>query len=137
MVRKVTNQLSKLGYAASLMVLRSEQFGVPQRRRRVFLIGSQNANEIQPLKCWFSPASSRPKKHPEPAEHLLAAPVTVDEAIGDLPPVPCGGGVPVMEYDPSWAVSDYQRLLREHITFEEFLLRRAGVLKIGQQEGFA
>jgi len=136
-IGKVKEQLSNLGYAVDYMVLRSEQFGVPQRRRRVFLIGSKKRSEIRPLKCWFSPATSRPNKRPESACHFFASPITVDEAIGDLPPVPSGGGLPVMRYDSSWAVSDYQHLSREHITFEEFLCRRAGALKTGQQEGSA
>ncbi len=133
-IKKVTAEMSKLGYATDFMVLRSEQFGVPQRRRRVFLLGSKKASEIQPLKCWFSPVTNGRKK-PESAERFSAAPVTVDEAIGDLPPVPSGGGVPVMEYDSSWAVTDYQRLSREHITFEEFLRRRGGRSQDGSQVG--
>ncbi len=41
-LRYVTSNLERLGYKWAYRILDSRQFGVPQRRRRVFILGSRN-----------------------------------------------------------------------------------------------
>lgn len=41
-MRKITGRLEELGYSWAFRVLNSENFGVPQRRHRVFLLASRN-----------------------------------------------------------------------------------------------
>jgi DNA (cytosine-5)-methyltransferase 1 len=60
--------IAKLGYVVQAAVLRAEEYGVPQKRRRAFTIGSRQAPPAMPLPT---------------DEH-----VTIRDAIGDLAPVP-------------------------------------------------
>jgi DNA (cytosine-5)-methyltransferase 1 len=43
-LRYVTSNLERLGYKWAYRVLDSRQFGIPQRRRRVFILGSRNVS---------------------------------------------------------------------------------------------
>lgn len=84
------------GYNVAYKVLVASDYGVPQNRERVILIGYRKDLNIQP-------------RHPEPYEldHL----VTVDEAINDLPQIGAGQGTEVQEYSQE-PQNDYQRLMR-------------------------
>lgn len=84
------------GYNVAYKVLVASNYGVPQNRERVILIGYRKDLNIQP-------------QHPEPYEldHL----VTVDEAISDLPQISSGQGTKVQEY-PKEPQNDFQRLMR-------------------------
>ena len=84
------------GYNVAYKVLLASDYGVPQNRERVILIGFRKDLGIQPT----HPA-------PYPQSHL----VTVDEAISDLPQIGAGQGVEVQEY-PQEAQNEYQRLMR-------------------------
>ena len=94
-VEEFTNA-GEYGYNVAYKVLRASDFGVPQNRERVILIGFRKDLNIQP-------------HHPEPYEqdHLL----TVDEAISDLPQIGAGQGTEVQEY-PQEPQNEYQRLMR-------------------------
>ncbi len=94
-VEEFTNA-GECGYNVAYKVLVASNYGVPQNRERVILIGYRKDLNIQP-------------QHPEPREldHL----VTVDEAIGDLPQIGAGQGTEVQEY-PQEPQNDYQRLMR-------------------------
>ena len=84
------------GYNVSYSVLKASDYGVPQNRERVVLIGIRKDSGTKPL---FPP--------PLPQAHYL----TVDEAISDLPQIEAGQGSEVMEYatEPK---NDYQRTMR-------------------------
>ncbi len=90
--------LEKAGYRAKWRLLNSVSHGVPQVRRRLFVI----ANRL---------------RKPIPTEReLTIAPlstaVTVREAIGDLPVLPNGASTDILEYRTD-AESDYQRRMRK------------------------
>lgn len=89
------------GYNVAYKVLVASDYGVPQNRERVILIGYRKDLNIQP-------------QHPEPYEldHL----VTVDEAISDLPQIGAGQGTEVQEY-PKEPQNEYQRLMRANSTY--------------------
>ena len=84
------------GYNVAYKVLKASDYGVPQNRERVILIGYRKDLNISPL-------------HPEPYEqdHLI----TVDEAISDLPQIEAGQGTEVQSY-PQEPQNEYQRLMR-------------------------
>ena len=86
------------GYNVKYKILRASDYGVPQNRERVILIGFRKDLNIQPV-------------HPEPIvqNHF----VTVDEAISDLPQIEAGQGKEVLEY-PTEPQNDYQRQMRLH-----------------------
>lgn len=99
-VEEFTNA-GECGYNVAYKVLIASDYGVPQNRERVILIGYRKDLNIQP-------------QHPEPYEldHL----VTVDEAISDLPQIGAGQGTEVQEY-PQEPQNEYQRLMRVNSTY--------------------
>lgn len=96
-VRAIKAELSALGYAVEEKVLRAEEYGVPQERRRVVFIGNR---------------VGAPISHPEPTHGPSAIPfVTIRDAIGDLPALENGEDRGVVAY-ASAPSSDFQRVLR-------------------------
>jgi DNA (cytosine-5)-methyltransferase 1 len=91
--KSVLKKLSAAGYTTSDWVLNAADFGVPQRRSRLFVIGSLHGKRVQ-----------------EPAP-TVARPVTVADAILDLPVLQNGAASNVMEYR-SAPKSEYAQWLR-------------------------
>lgn len=90
-----------LGYVVYKKVLNSVDYGVPESRERVFIVGVRNDLNIR----WAFP---EPMKSPK---------LSVRDAISDLPIVGEGECVDQYTMDP---VNDYQRLMRnksERLTF--------------------
>lgn len=86
---RVINDLMKtlrdLGYPVdNPWVLAAEQFGVPQMRRRVFLVASRGES-IDPPEGYLDRCFGR--REPADALRGISYPVTVEEAISDLPPL--------------------------------------------------
>jgi DNA (cytosine-5)-methyltransferase 1 len=74
-VNEIYNRLGQLGFHVEHRILRAEEFGVPQERRRIFFIASRMSDRIQ----WPEPTHG-------PHGNLFNLPfVTVKEAISDLP----------------------------------------------------
>lgn len=96
-VGAIVSGLRSLGYAVGTRVLRAEEYGVPQERRRLLFVG----NRI-----------GEPVVFPEPTHGPGLRPfVTVKDAIGDLPPLRNGEDRGVLAYAKR-ALSDYQREMR-------------------------
>ena len=91
----------EFGYNVAYKVLVASDYGVPQNRERVILVGYRKDLNLQP-------------QHPKPydLDHL----VTVDEAISDLPQIGAGQGTEVQEY-PQEPQNDYQQLMRANSTY--------------------
>jgi len=70
-VKEISSSLEKLGYELEVRVLRAEEYGVPQERRRIFFIANRTGETIN----W-------PEVTHGPGRLPL---VTVWDAIGDLP----------------------------------------------------
>lgn len=101
-VRAIKSELADLGYAVEDAVLRAEDYGVPQERRRVVFIGNRVGAAIS---------------HPDPTHGPgWGAPfTTIKDAIGDLPPLGNGedlGRVQYLGVEPS----PFQRLMRGNAT---------------------
>jgi DNA (cytosine-5)-methyltransferase 1 len=93
-VTAIEQAIADAGYRVRSTLLNAADYGVPQRRRRVFFLG------VRPdLDLWFPIAT-----HPAPEDH-----VTVWEAIGDLPQI--GAAESSTRYGDA-PFSDYQRLMR-------------------------
>jgi DNA (cytosine-5)-methyltransferase 1 len=104
-VSEIHQSLKKLGYTVESRILKAEEYGVPQERRRIFFLASLDFQEIP----WPDPS------HGHSAGLLWTAlqpHVTVRDAIGDLPPLAMGEGEEESRYG-GWPCSDYQRLLRD------------------------
>lgn len=75
-VDTIKSELGKLGYAIDCRIFRTEQFGVPQERRRIVFIGNR---------------VGAPIVFPEPTHGPDLLPfTTIWDAIGDLPPLKNG-----------------------------------------------
>lgn len=94
---KVKRLFARIGYHVDAVQLNAADFGVPQRRNRLFFVG----NRLR-IVNWFPPAEV-------PKDEWT----TVWEAIGDLPSLPngCGGGV--LPYK-SGRPSKYAKRLRKN-----------------------
>ncbi len=76
-----------LGYTVEYQVVAADEYGIPQKRKRIILVGRKGK------KSGFFPELGK-----TPADFL------VEDAIGDLPPLPAGEGVPLvtsLEKSPS------------------------------------
>jgi DNA (cytosine-5)-methyltransferase 1 len=123
-LKKIEKSLREMGYMIETELLKAEEYGVPQKRRRVFIFGYQKGEDaFLPPSPMF--ADSYDVKF-DSNGHLmfLPKPITVREAISDLPPIEVGGGAEIMEYDDSWINSDYQRWARGYMDFNEFYKSR-------------
>ena len=89
------------GYDVAYKVLLASDYGVPQNRERVIIVGTRRDLGIQP-------------RHPEPLQ--LDHKITVDEAISDLPQIHACEGAEVMTY-PIEPQNDYQRLMRQNMQY--------------------
>ena len=103
---EIKHGLSRLGYCVESIILKAEEYGVPQERRRLFFIGSRDTRQLE----WPTP-SHRALPYGTATSGSLQPLVTVADAIRDLPPLSSGEGLDEMEYT-SGALSEYQRLLR-------------------------
>lgn len=89
----VLQGFKKIGYTTSHFVLNSVNYGVPQKRNRLFIVASLHGSCLKPPKAF-----SR-KVH------------TVQDAIGDLPNLENGASTNEMEYSKT-TPSFYARILR-------------------------
>lgn len=91
-MKKLADEFDRIGYDIKPMTMKATDFGVPQIRERVFIIGIKKGENI----VWDFPKGDGPE-------------YSIQEAISDLPPV--GEGERVTEYvmEPQ---NDYQRLMR-------------------------
>lgn len=109
----IKNELSKLGYHVYTNILEATNYGVPQIRKRLFIIASG-----QPLENPFpKPTHRLGNMLTEPSlfegfhEGIMNITPTLWDAISDLPLIEAREGSEEMEYDRP-AESDYQRSLR-------------------------
>ncbi|MDQ9168804.1 DNA cytosine methyltransferase [Oxalobacteraceae bacterium R-40] len=85
---------AKLGYELKAQILNAADYGVPQQRKRAFIVGQLGGNTFE---------------FPMPVKRK----VTVSEAISDLPAIASGEGELFYKY-PCAARSDYQRKMRKN-----------------------
>jgi DNA (cytosine-5)-methyltransferase 1 len=101
----ILNEFRSLNeYGVAWTLLRAEEFGVPQLRRRIFVFGSSEGKLVPPT----------PIRGP-----LLASHVTVRDAISDLPVITAGGGDDLISYDLSENLSSYAKWAVGKISIEE------------------
>lgn len=97
-MQEIVEGLNRLGYNVETKILRAEQYGVPQERRRIFFVGNRLGIPV----LW-----------PEATHGPCLKPfVTVWEAIGDLPILFNGEAPAGAQAHRSNPVSDFQRYVR-------------------------
>lgn len=95
-INEIINKFSDLGYLVNYKIVNSEDFGVPQKRERAFIIGCKD------FKFNFNTLYKYKQKK-----------VTVRDAISDLNFLESGEGAFEAEYKINY-LSDYQKTLREN-----------------------
>lgn len=90
---EIQNEFYKLNYILSYRVLDASDYGIPQKRKRAFIIGLKRGLEFN----W-----------PIKSEII----VTIEDAISDLPKLRSGEGETIQKYN-SPPRSEYQALLRK------------------------
>ena len=108
-IKEIIQCFEEIGYHVNSPIkLKAEEYGVPQKRRRVFLIGSLKEIPIIQPNILFSEDDDK-----------LPNPITVKEAIGSLPPLkPNEGEFEIdVEYSPN---SHYEKLMAGEIDFKAF-----------------
>ncbi|MEC4889746.1 MAG: DNA cytosine methyltransferase [Nitrospira sp.] len=93
----IMRELKKIGYTLSFGVLNAKDFGIPQDRSRLFIIGSLHGVSL-PL--------PKGKSHRQ---------ITVQEALSDLPELENGASSDMLRY-PVKASTSYAKMLRGTLT---------------------
>lgn len=105
----ILNKTRTLGYEPFEDILDAADYGVPQYRRRQFIIGSR-------IGMFRFPSPRR------------TAPITLDEAIGDLPAVSAPSLLETLPYAPR-RTGPYQQFMRSRVVMEEAGLIRDHVVR--------
>jgi len=108
-IKEIMSYFSQLGYIVeNPVILKAEDFGVPQKRRRMFLLGHLPDVDVNfPPKPLFS------------KDNCMPSLMTVYDAISDLLPIYDGMGDDVTEFD--WKPrTKYQEYITGSISFDQF-----------------
>jgi DNA (cytosine-5)-methyltransferase 1 len=98
LLQNILDRGRRAGYAVVVHELDATEFGVPQVRRRIFVVGCRCGVVLAP-----------PLKTHGPG---LRPFVTVREAIGDLPRLKSGADTDLLPYPKKQLASEYQRAMR-------------------------
>lgn len=121
-LHSIMEALADLGYGADVRILGAAYYGVPQMRWRTIIIGLRG-KEV-PIDAFPSPmfhAPIRPNFTTTfdgkqlvkfPASESLAKFTTVEDAIGDLPPLKCGEKGDVIKDYLTEPQCEYQQMMR-------------------------
>ncbi|MBL7132140.1 MAG: DNA cytosine methyltransferase [Candidatus Omnitrophica bacterium] len=118
-IKEIMSCFVNLGYHVNKPIsLKAEEFGVPQLRRRVFLIGSRKKISIDAPKPMFHYVRKRTGLDQSSNSDLPSA-ITVGEAIKGLPPIKAGEGEFEIKADID-ASSAYNKLMTGKDSFSDF-----------------
>ena len=100
-----------LGYQVFSTVGRAQEYGIPQKRERVLLIGVRQERGVDFAALWARARRRVQARYPD-----FFQPVTVYQAISDLSRIPEGEGVPAPPPESAYqrALRDGQRLIYNH-----------------------
>lgn len=95
LIKTIVGQFSKLGYEVKYKLLNAVDYGVPQYRERVILVGTRGQNSFE---------------YPAPTHGNGLKPyLTLEDALGDLPPLESGQSATHYATSP---LNDFQRFSR-------------------------
>lgn len=116
---EIIESFEKIGYKINKpFKLSAENYGVPQKRKRVFIVGTLIDSNIAPPKKLFAIDNDD-----------LPNPITVRDAIGGLPELKTDSGE--FETDSEYkSTSPYESLMMGEIDFQEFYVLMKSNLKL-------
>ncbi|MCR9024536.1 DNA cytosine methyltransferase [Aeromonas caviae] len=104
---KVLERFQKTGYTITWKVLFAADYGVPQMRKRLFIVGSRDNERFEfPSPTHFSYDDIQKGLFESPKKPY----VTVGDALGDIPPINQGEITDRYEKGPK---TEYEKLMRE------------------------
>ncbi|WP_276942921.1 MULTISPECIES: DNA (cytosine-5-)-methyltransferase [Ferrimicrobium] len=107
-LKEVIADLSRLGYEVAIWDVTTDRFAIPQRRRRLLVVGSK-----------------RPLDPPQPItpayKNGALAAVSVRDAISDLPPLGAGGGISPVSVELPGTSGLYQQYVRGNMSSGEYM----------------
>lgn len=104
LIRQIRELFESIGYSVQLKLLNAADYGAPQIRERVILIGTLDSRPFDyPKPTHYDPSTTVNNKGLKPY-------VTIGEALGDLPSIRSGECGEEYATEPQ---NDYQRLMRE------------------------
>jgi len=107
--KSIVADFSGIGYRVHAKKMHTVYYGVPQKRKRVIIIGILNQIGVNPEECF-------------PEEYTIDEKffTTTKEAINDLPKILMNGGLDEMIYTKQPRL-DYQKLMRGLITPNKYI----------------
>lgn len=120
-IKEIIKAFSDVGYIVNEpLKMNAADYGVPQRRKRVILIGCRDNIRISQTPLFEDPAKRKPNSL---FDFSLPDYITTREAIGSLPVIEDGCGSDEMEWELT-TPSDYDLLMQRKISFDEFYQRK-------------
>jgi DNA (cytosine-5)-methyltransferase 1 len=119
-IDEIITRLAELGYDASYKILSADEYGVPQVRKRVFIIATRigNSEAMFPIPTHASAHSKKTKQKDFLAARSNGkrkrqkAPVSILSAFGDLPVLRNGGGSQNVACPKKRPATSYQKEMR-------------------------
>lgn len=110
LIKTIISLFESIGYHMQMKVLNAADYGTPQIRERVILVGTLDTRPFEyPAPTHYNPEESIPQNK------LLKPYVTLGEALGDLPPMVTGECKVKYAHKPQ---NEYQKLMRENAPAE-------------------
>jgi len=110
----IKNELKTTASKLTTWKLQAEQFGIPQRRTRIFLVGHNDELNISP------PESITAYPPLDTLFKQFSSAITVKEALSDLPPITNGEDGSHKDYIKS-PDNPYHKFMRSFLTAEDYL----------------
>lgn len=109
-IEVLIKELQSRGYRPTYFILSAEKYGVPQKRKRLFILAFRNDQD----------ALQRYASSHLPPRPLTAKSITVWQAIGNLPSLGINDGHEVLVLDQLPYQSAYQAWVQGKLTLQEF-----------------
>ena len=104
LIKTIISLFESIGYHMQMKLLNAADYGAPQIRERVILVGTLDERQFKyPKPTHYNPELGKP------ADPSLKPYVTLGEALGDLPSIKTGESATEYACEPQ---NDYQRLMR-------------------------
>ncbi|MHC4183733.1 MAG: DNA (cytosine-5-)-methyltransferase, partial [Planctomycetota bacterium] len=123
----------EIGYNVMGKVLNAAEFGVPQRRKRVFIIGSTREinDDVFPRPLFeVNKSDKNEKKQLKLFSNKLPDAVSVEEAISDLNFIIGGRGAVKLHTAFPFGLTEYQAFMKDLIDFDTFYSERQKRLSV-------